>query len=348
MNHHSNRQFENFALWEGGWATNVEKENVTNLRFAVNTCRRTQSWTWTLRSLPTKRGKEDIKAFKFFIMGGKEASSFQQRKCMSKIFLAAVLVASASAFTPVQQQSVSTALFNGPTLGAGGMADTRNPDAVEHEDPRKSISAAPSFEEYLKMRDGGGGGAAPAAPAPAAAAPAPAAPAPAPASTPREVGGGGSVLDTLAALEGPGQVWGADGIAVGKEESDLKGYDGFSKFIDRLKSSGVANEISGNGPYTIFAPVDSAVEIYEKNFGPFDAEVCKLHIVPGKIASSQISSTPLPSLAGKDLVYKRAVRKDFVNDVVIGEKTFGPYNDFPIDIECSNGIIHGVSLSLAS
>jgi len=65
------------------------------------------------------------------------------------------------------------------------MADTRNPDAFEHEDPRKSISAAPSFEEYLKQRDGGAAAAAP-APAPAAAAPAPAwtPPAPAPAAAP--------------------------------------------------------------------------------------------------------------------------------------------------------------------
>lgn len=54
------------------------------------------------------------------------------------------------------------------------MADTRDPSAFADEDPRKSISAAPSFEEYLKQRDGGG---APAAAAPAAAAPAAAAPA---------------------------------------------------------------------------------------------------------------------------------------------------------------------------
>jgi hypothetical protein len=32
------------------------------------------------------------------------------------------------------------------------MADTRNPDAMDDDDPRKSISAAPSFEEYLKAR----------------------------------------------------------------------------------------------------------------------------------------------------------------------------------------------------
>ena len=44
----------------------------------------------------------------------------------------------------------TTVLFQ--EKGAGGMFDTRNPDALEHEDPRKSISAAPSFEEYLKQR----------------------------------------------------------------------------------------------------------------------------------------------------------------------------------------------------
>ena len=40
--------------------------------------------------------------------------------------------------------------------GAGGMFDTRNPDAYQDEDPRKSISEAPSFEEYLKKRQAEG------------------------------------------------------------------------------------------------------------------------------------------------------------------------------------------------
>ena len=99
-----------------------------------------------------------------------------------KTAVIATLIAGATAFTPVQRETFSTALFNGPVLGAGGMADTRDPDAHEDEDPRKSISAAPSFEEYLKMRDGAAAAPAaaePAAAAPAAAAPAAAAPAPA-------------------------------------------------------------------------------------------------------------------------------------------------------------------------
>eukprot|EP00752_Nemacystus_decipiens_P014717 g13107.t1 len=37
-------------------------------------------------------------------------------------------------------------------IGTGGMADTRDPAPVDHEDPRKSISAAPTFAEYLKSK----------------------------------------------------------------------------------------------------------------------------------------------------------------------------------------------------
>jgi hypothetical protein len=266
---------------------------------------------------------------------------------MKSALALSVFLASASAFSPVQRSAFSTALFNGPEIGAGGMADTRNPNSLEHEDARKSISAAPSFEEYLKMRDSGG--AAPAAPAVAAppAAAVPAAPAAAAAPVPT-AGAGGDVIGTLAGLQGPGQVWGADGIAVGKEESDLKGYDNFGLFVERLQSSGVASDLSGPGPFTIFAPVDSAIETYETNFGPFDAAICNLHIVNGNVPSSSVGSADLTSLTGEKLVYKRAFRKDFVNDVIIGEKTFGRFEDFPTDVSCSNGVIHSVGISLAS
>jgi len=225
------------------------------------------------------------------------------------------------------------------------MADTRDPDASTHEDARKSISAAPSFEEYMKMRDGG------AAPAPAAAAPvaaAPAAPAyaAAPAAPAAAVGAasGGSVVDTLATLEGPGQVWGADGIDQGFEESDLKGYDNFSKFSAALQSTGVAAELAGAGPFTIFAPTDTALESWELMKGPVDAAVVKMHIVPGLIASADVSTAALTTLGGTSLTYRYAVRKHFVNDAIIGEKTFGMFSDFPVDVACSNGVIHSVGL----
>ncbi len=72
----------------------------------------------------------------------------------SKMIILAALVAGASAFAPTPAFSRSSALKMGEELeiGAGGMADTRNPNEYKDEDPRKSISAAPSFEEYMKQR----------------------------------------------------------------------------------------------------------------------------------------------------------------------------------------------------
>lgn len=83
----------------------------------------------------------------------------------SSVALAAVLAASINvdAFTvapstTARSHATITALQQ--HIGAGGMADTRDPASYVDEDPRKSISAAPSFEEYLKQRDGGGAAAA--------------------------------------------------------------------------------------------------------------------------------------------------------------------------------------------
>ena len=207
------------------------------------------------------------------------------------------------------------------------MADTRNPDAKTDEDPRKSISAAPSFEEYLKQRAGEGTTAAAPAAAPAAAAPA-------------AGGAGGDILSTLSTLEGAGHVWGADGIAEGKEESEIRGYDSFGKFADLCKSNGI--DLSA-GPYTVFAPTDSCLESYEKMRGDVTADVLKMHIVEGKIASKDVPNTPLNSLNGP-LTYRYAVRKHFVNDAIIGETTFGAGPDFPIDVEVGDSIIHTVGL----
>jgi uncharacterized surface protein with fasciclin (FAS1) repeats len=137
------------------------------------------------------------------------------------------------------------------------------------------------------------------------------------------------------------------GIAVGKEESDLKGYENFGKFYAALQSTGVANELSGPGPFTVFAPTDPALESYELLRGPITADVLKLHIVKGNIASSAVSSADLTSLGGVPLKYRYAVRKNFVNDAIIGEKTFGPYADYPIDVQCGNGVIHAVGLCFA-
>jgi uncharacterized surface protein with fasciclin (FAS1) repeats len=156
-----------------------------------------------------------------------------------------------------------------------------------------------------------------------------------------------NIVDTLATLEGAGQVWGAEGIAVGKEESDFKGFDNFGLFSARLQSTGVAATLQGAGPFTVFAPTDSAIESYENMFGPVDANVINYCIVPGTIASGGLSSANLQTAQGASLTYKRQFRKDFVNDAIVGEATFGQFSNFPTDVACDNGVIHSVSIVLA-
>jgi len=71
------------------------------------------------------------------------------------------MVVGASAFAPQPAfKRCSTVVYNDgkghPEKGAGGMFDTRNPEPKVDADPRKSISAAPSFAEYLKQRQAEG------------------------------------------------------------------------------------------------------------------------------------------------------------------------------------------------
>jgi uncharacterized surface protein with fasciclin (FAS1) repeats len=81
--------------------------------------------------------------------------------------------------------------------------------------------------------------------------------------------------------------------------------------------------------------------------GPVDANVLNYCIVPGNIPSSSLASAPLTTLQGGSLTYGRRFRKDFVNDAIVGEKTFGPYNNYPTDVTCDNGVIHVIGIVLS-
>ncbi|CAM9632063.1 unnamed protein product [Discosporangium mesarthrocarpum] len=74
---------------------------------------------------------------------------------MASAFVPSFTVRSTIMKTQARQTSLRMAEEEGEKeLGAGGMADTRNPEPKDDPDPRKSISAAPSFEDYLKQKEG--------------------------------------------------------------------------------------------------------------------------------------------------------------------------------------------------
>ena len=59
-----------------------------------------------------------------------------------------------------------------------------------------------------------------------------------------------------------------------------------------------------------------------------------------------IGTANLTTLTGVKLVYEHEFRKNFVNDVIFGEKTGGTFSDFLMDVTCFNGVIHNIELTI--
>merc|ERR1712094_108503 len=58
-------------------------------------------------------------------------------------------------------------------------------------------------------------------------------------------------------MEGPEIFWGSDGVLLGHDEADIKGYDNFDQLAAALSKEGV--DLSG-GEYTLLAPSNSAFD----------------------------------------------------------------------------------------
>ena len=215
---------------------------------------------------------------------------------------------------------------------------------IDPNDPKgkqQAIHKAESFAEYLAKRGAGGdAGAGTPAAAPAAAAPAAAAPAAAaPAAT------GGSVAAALSSLVGPEIFWGADGVFIGKEESDIKGYDTFNQFQAGVAAAGV--DLNA-GEYTVFAVPDSVLDEFKVNGGVITPDLIKNHILARTVSTSAFSSSDLTTLQGGSLTYRRMFRKDFIDDATPGVKSEGASmsQTWPSDVACSNGILHSCNAVL--
>ena len=153
-----------------------------------------------------------------------------------------------------------------------------------------------------------------------------------------------NILDTAKALEGPAIPWGSAGVLEGHEENEIKGYDGLTTFLAQVEAAGLTDVLNGPGPFTVFAPTDSAFEETAREITP---ELLKYHVVSGVVKSGSISG-PIETVQGQSLTYKRFARKTFLDDAIIGQGPSGAAtgSSFPVDVVCDNGIIHCISTIL--
>ena len=117
----------------------------------------------------------------------------------------------------------------------------------------------------------------------------------------------------------------------------------FNTLVAAVEAAGLAETLSSEGPFTVFAPTDEAfanlfesVEI-DMNDTEGLAEVLKYHVASGVImAADVVSMTSIPTLQGGNLTVE-------VTDE--GVKVGGA-NVTATDIVCSNGVIHVIDAVL--
>lgn len=114
----------------------------------------------------------------------------------------------------------------------------------------------------------------------------------------------------------------------------------FSTLVTAVKAAGLAETLSGDGPFTVFAPTNAAFEALPA--GTLDTlladptgdltSILKLHVISGEVDSAAAKAavgTCVETLGGK---------------VLIGQDgdnlTFGGATITDVDIKGSNGIIH--------
>ena len=123
-------------------------------------------------------------------------------------------------------------------------------------------------------------------------------------------------------MEGPEIFWGSDGVALGHDEADIKGYDNFDQLAAALSKEGI--DLSG-GEYTLLAPANSAFDKHNNEVGtPITADVLKYHVIEGKKTMDALNSDQ-KTLNGGTLTAYRKFRKNWLDGAIIGLKSEGPW-----------------------
>lgn len=114
----------------------------------------------------------------------------------------------------------------------------------------------------------------------------------------------------------------------------------FKTLTEALKSAGLTETLSGEGPFTVFAPTDEAFaalpqDALQELLKPENKEVLvkilTYHVVPGKVTSSDLKTGAVKTVEGGAV------------DVKIDSATGVMVNDAKVvqpDIQASNGVIH--------
>lgn len=136
------------------------------------------------------------------------------------------------------------------------------------------------------------------------------------------------------------QAWGAPDTSEKTIVEVAVGADNFTTLVAAVKAAGLVETLSGEGPFTVFAPTDEAFkkvpkEVLADLLKPENKEkliaVLTYHVVPGKVMAADVvklsKAKTVQGSEAKITVANGKVKVDAANVI----KT---------DIACKNGVIH--------
>jgi uncharacterized surface protein with fasciclin (FAS1) repeats len=115
--------------------------------------------------------------------------------------------------------------------------------------------------------------------------------------------------------------------------------DSFKTLTKALEAAGLTDTLSGEGPFTVFAPTDEAFaalpegtleQLLQPENRDMLVQVLTYHVVQGSVMSGDLSTTEVPSLEGRAINVTVDEGSVMVNSA----------NVVQADIEASNGVIH--------
>lgn len=115
--------------------------------------------------------------------------------------------------------------------------------------------------------------------------------------------------------------------------------------VAAVKAAGLAETLSGKGPFTVFAPTNAAFAklpagTVEDLLKPENKQkltaILTYHVVPSKVAAADVKTGAAPSVNGKDLALRSGNGKVTVNGA----------NVVAADLMADNGVVHVIDTVL--
>jgi uncharacterized surface protein with fasciclin (FAS1) repeats len=131
----------------------------------------------------------------------------------------------------------------------------------------------------------------------------------------------------------------APAAAAGTIPEVAAGAGNFTTLLAAVEAAGLADELSGEGPFTVFAPTDEAfAKIPADTISALLADpqgqltqILLYHVVPGKVMAADVTDgLEATTLQGESVKFSITDGKVYINDAQV----------VTTDIETSNGVIH--------